>query len=311
MEKGGNGVQNKQRNGHRRAGWKLTMMAMPFVVYVIAIRYIPLIGWALAFTNYRPGRSLQKLTFVGLKYFKLIGYYWSDIQNALINTLALSLLSLAVMILPLIFAICLNEIGNLRLKKIIQTSVTLPHFVSWIIVFAITFALFSSNGMINTVLMSLGLIEKPTQLLANVKLAWPFMIILDIWKELGWDSIIYLAAITGIDPTMYEAARVDGAGRFACARYITFPSLLPTFLVLFVMKIGHLLSVGLEKYLLFSNSVTSPRLEVLDMFVYRVGLMTHDYSFAIAVGIVKSIVSIVLIVFANILAKRIRGNTII
>lgn len=300
-----------KKKKYTKEGWKLTLMAMPFVLYTIAIRYIPLFGWGLAFTNYRPGRSLDKLKFEGLKYFKLIGYYWPEIQNALINTLALSLMSLAVMILPMIFAICLNEIGGIRLKKFIQTAVTLPHFVSWVIVFAIMFALFSSNGLVNTVLMSWGIIKEPTQLLGNVKAAWPFMIILDIWKSLGWDSIIYMAAITGIDSSLYEAARMDGAGRFACARYITFPSLLPTFLVLFIMKIGNLLSVGLEKYLLFSNSVTSPKLEVLDMFVYRVGLMTQDYSFAIAVGIVKSIVSIILIVLANLLAKKIRGNTII
>lgn len=300
-----------KKKKHTKEGWKLTLMALPFVIYTFAFKYVPILGWGLAFTNYRPGRSLEKLEFVGLKYFKLIGYYWPEIQNALVNTLALSLMSMAIMVLPMLFAVCLNEIASVKLKKVIQTAVTLPHFVSWVIVFSVMFALFSSNGMVNMLLMSWGLIEEPTQLLANTKMAWPLMIILDIWKQLGWDSIIYMAAIAGIDQSQYEAAKIDGAGRFACARYITIPSLLPTFLVLLVIKVGNLLTVGLEKYLLFSNSVTSPKLEVLDMFTYRVGLMTQDYSFAIAVGVLKSIISIVLIVIANLIAKKIRGSTII
>lgn len=304
-------MTNKNKKKHRLDDWKLTALAMPFVVYIILFKYIPLFGWGLAFTNYRPGRSLAKLEFVGLKYFKLIGYYWDEIQNALRNTLVLSLLSLAIMVLPLIFAICLNEINSTKLRKFIQTVVTLPHFVSWIIVFAIIFALFSSNGMLNTLLMSLGLIEKPTQILANKDLAWPFMILLDIWKNLGWNSIVYLAAIAGIDSSLYEAVKIDGGGRFACAYHITLPSLMPTFVVLLIMNIGSLLSVGLEKYLLFSNPITSSRLEVLDMFTYRVGILTQDYAFATAVSVLKSIVSIILITIANVIAKKVRGNSVI
>ena len=296
---------------HKREDWRLTALAMPFVLYIIAFKYVPLFGWALAFTNYRPGRSLEKLQFVGLKYFKLIGYYWDDIQNALVNTLVLSIMSLAAMILPLIFAICLNEVSNSKLKKLIQTAVTLPHFISWVIVFAITFALFSTNGMLNTLLIGLGWIEDPLQIMASEKGAWLFMVILDIWKTLGWNSIVYLAAIAGIDASLYEAAKIDGAGRFACAFHITLPSLMPTFVVLLIMNVGKLLSVGLDKYLLFSNSVTSSKLEVLDMFTYRIGILTQDYSFAIAVSILKSIVSIILITVANVVAKKVRGETVI
>ena len=227
------------------------------------------------------------------------------------NTLALSLMSIAVMVLPLIFAICLNEITNNRLKQIIQTVVTLPHFVSWVIVFAICFALFSSNGMLNTLLTSLGWTGEPVLLLGNASWAWPFMVALDIWKNMGWNSIVYLAAIAGIDSSLYEAVRIDGGGRFACAYYITLPSLMPTFVVLLIMNIGKLLSVGLEKYLMFSNPITSSKLEVLDMFTYRIGILTQDYSFAIAVSVLKSIVSIILITIANVIAKRVRGDSVI
>lgn len=303
-------MERKKRKYNKR-GWRLTLLSLPFVAYIIAFKYVPLFGWGLAFTNYRPGRTLDKLEFVGLKYFKLIGYYWGEIQNALVNTLAISLMSLAVMVLPMIFAICLNEISNNKLRKFIQTAVTLPNFISWLIVYAICFSLFSTGGMVNTVLMSLGIIDEPTQLLASKEMAWPFMIILDIWSGLGWSSIIYLAAIAGIDGSLYEAARIDGAGRFACAVHVTVPNLLPTFLVLLVMKVGNLLSTGLDKYLLFSNPMTSSKLEVLDMFTYRVGILGGDYPFAVAVSVVKTLVSIVLITIANILAKKIRGDAIL
>ena len=304
-------MKNHTNKKHKREDWKLTTLAMPFVVYIILFKYIPLLGWGLAFTNYRPGRSFAKLEFVGFKYFELIGYYWADVQRALINTLALSMMSLATMVIPLIFAICLNEIGNSKLKKFIQTLVTLPHFVSWVILYSLVFALFSTSGMVNTVLISAGIIQKPTQLLANVDVSWLFMTILDVWKELGWSSIVYLAAISGIDSSLYEAVRIDGGGRLACALHITLPGLMSTFIVLLIMNIGNLLSVGLDKYLLFANTVTMPKLEVLDMFTYRIGIMTQDFPLATAVSVCKSIVSILLITMANMVAKKVRGETVI
>ena len=303
--------QVKTKKKHNRADWRLTLMALPFVIYIIVFKYMPLMGWGLAFTNYRPGRKLENLQFVGLKYFKLIGYYWEEVERALINTLTLSLLALAIMWLPMLFSICLNEITNSKLKKIVQTLVTLPHFVSWVITYSVMFALFSSSGMLNTVLMNWGLINKPTQLLTNANLAQPLMVIVDVWKETGWNSIVYLAAIAGIDAALYEAARVDGAGRLACAWYITVPSLMPTFVVLLIMNVGKLLNVGLDKYLMFSNPITLPKLEVLDMFTYRVGIMTQDCPLATSVSILKSIVSITLVLIANMIAKKVRGATVI
>jgi putative aldouronate transport system permease protein len=299
------------KNKFKPENLKLTLMALPFVIFIILFNYMPILGWLLALTNYRPGRSLDKLEFVGLKYFKLISYYWNDISNALINTLALSALSILAMVLPMIFAICLNEIRITKLKKITQTVVTLPHFVSWVIVYSLIFGIFSTNGLLNTILQQLGLITEPVQILANAGLAWIFMVLLGLWKELGWSSIIYIAAISGIDPELYEAAKADGAGRFARAIHITLPGLLPTFIVLLILKIGNLLSVGLQQYLMFSNPVTSSKLEVLDMFTYRIGILTQDYSFATAVSVLKSFVSILLITIANVLAKRVRGDTVL
>lgn len=290
---------------------KLTLLALPFVVFVFLFSYVPLLGWGLAFFDYKPGLSLDKIKFVGFKYFQLMFFYKEDILNALLNTLVLSFLSMAVSVLPIVFAILLTELRHSRMRKVIQTVVTLPHFVSWIIVYALCFALFSSNGMVSQVLMKLGLTNKPLMLMTNASTAWLFMTLLGIWKELGWNSIIYLAAITGIDEEYYDAARVDGAGRFRCIWHITVPGLMPTFIVLLLLKVGNLLSVGFDQYLVFNNAMISSRLEVLDLYTYRIGIGTQDYSFAVAVGIVKSVVSLLMLFSVNALAKRVRGESII
>ncbi len=290
---------------------KLTLLALPFLVFTIMFSYVPLFGWGLAFTNYRPGLSFNKLEFVGLKYFLLIGNYWERILNALRNTLMLSLMGLALFPLPIIFAIMLNELRRPFSKKLVQTIVTLPNFVSWVIVSAVCFGLFSSNGVVNMVLENLGLINEPTQLLTNARVAWSLMTLLGVWKGLGWSSIIYLAAIAGIDGTLYEAAYVDGANRFDCMWYITVPGVLPTALVLLLLSIGNLLSVGFEQYMLFSNSMNQTKLMVLDLLTYRIGLISQDYSFATAIGILRSIVSIILMSLANLMAKKVRGEGLI
>ncbi len=287
-----------------------TLMALPFVIFTFVFSYVPLFGWIFAFTNYKPGRSLRNLKFEGLKYFRYIITFWNDVSNALINTLALSILSLMTMVLPILFALLLNEIRSSKYKRVVQTVVTMPNFVSWIIVYSLCFALFSTDGMINTFLDALG-INATINILGNADGAWAFMTILGVWKSIGWSSIVYLAAIAGVDETLYDAAKVDGAGRFRCAVHVTLPGILPTFLVLLILGIGNLLNLGMEKYLLFSNTVTSSKLEVIDLFTYRMGIGTQQYSFATAVGILKSGVSILLLTITNLAAKKIRGETIL
>ncbi len=290
---------------------KLTLMALPFVIFIFLFCYVPLMGWALAFFDYRPGLAFSRLKFVGFKYFELLGYYGDDILNALVNTLGLSGLSMLTSLIPPLFAILLTEVRCTRLKKGIQTMITLPHFVSWIIVSALCFSLFSTNGMVNQLLHSLGYAGKPVNVLGNADTAWTFMTALDIWKEVGWNSIVYLAAIAGIDEELHDAARVDGASRFQRICHITVPGLTPTFIVLLLLKVGNLLSVGFEKYIVFNNSLMASRLEVLDVYTYRIGIGTQDYSFAIAVSILKSVVSIILLFAVNSLARRTRGESII
>ena len=302
-------MTKKKRVKPRRM--KLTLMALPFVIFVFLFCYVPLMGWALAFFDYRPGLALNRLKFVGFKYFELLGYYGDDIVNALVNTLGLSGLSMLTSLIPPLFAILLTEVRHNRLKKGIQTMITLPHFVSWIIVSALCFSLFSTNGMVNQLLQALGYTGRPVNVLGNGDTAWAFMTALDIWKEVGWNSIVYLAAIAGIDEELHDAARVDGASRFQRICHITVPGLTPPFIVLLLLKVGNLLSVGFEKYIVFNNSLMASRLEVIDVYTYRIGIGTQDYSFAIAVSILKSVVSILLLFSVNSLAKRIRGDSII
>lgn len=294
-----------------REGVKLLLLALPFLALVVAFCYLPLFGWSFAFINYKPGLSFSQMEFVGLKYFGYMIKYNKEVLRALRNTLVMSGLSTLTMVLPVIFSILLNELRSPRLKKAVQTAVTLPHFISWVIVYSLCFSLFSTNGMYNNLMRSLGYENATNSVLSTYDHAWTVMTLLDVWKGLGWGTIVYLAAIAGIDGSLYEAAAVDGAGRFARIWHITVPGLMETFIVLLLLHVGNLLSVGLDKYLNFKNAINAQKLEVLDLYVYRIGLATHDYSFATAIGIVKSFVSIVMLCSVNLLAKRIRGDTII
>ena len=291
---------------------KLMLYALPFFILVIMFFYVPIAGWSLAFFDYRPGIRFSSMEFVGLKYFNLIIVYLKDVLNSIVNTLVLSGLNLVLMPLPAIFAILLTLVKTKWLKKLIQSTVTLPHFISWVIVFAICSNLFAYEGVFNQLLRNLGFeVAIDTTLLGNKKLSWYFMTALSKWKGLGWSSIIYLAAIAGIDVSLYEAAELDGAGPFGCIRHITIPGILPTFFVLLLLNIGNFLSVGFEQYLVFSNSLTKSKLEVIDMFVYRIGIGTQDYSFATAIGILRSLISITMIFSMNALSKKVRGESII
>jgi len=213
--------------------------------------------------------------------------------------------------LPIIFAILLSELPFNRFKRVVQTITTLPNFVSWVIVFALAFAIFSNEGLWNTFFTGLGWLQQPVNVLGNEDITWVFQTLLVIWKSLGWNAIIYLAAIAGIDSELYDAASVDGAGRFSRIMHITVPGILPTFIVLLLLSASNLLSVGFEQYLVFYNPMVADKIEVIDYYVYRMGLVAQDYSFTTAVGIMKTLVSLLLLFSINTLAKRIRGESII
>jgi len=293
----------------RKRGIMYLLMAMPFLIFIFAFSYVPLFGWGYAFVDYRTGFQLWESEFVGLKYFQKF-FADKDLLRILRNTLVMSFLGILVSPAPVISAILLNEIKNSKVKKFVQTATTLPNFISWIIVYGIAFALFSGGGMVNQILEYLHLPTGQFGLMGDADHTWIFMLCLGLWKGLGWNSIIYLAAITGIDTELYDAAKVDGANKMQLIRHITMPGVVPTYLVLLLLEISNILSNGFEKYYMFWNSLVSDKIEVLDYYIYKIGFSVGRYSYAIAVGMVKSLVGIVLLFVVNYISKKLRGNSI-
>ncbi|MCL9662614.1 ABC transporter permease subunit [Paenibacillus hunanensis] len=317
--KGGSAVEITYKKGEvartrkRRVnadGIKLLLMTLPFIIFVIAFSYVPLFGWVYAFFDYRPGIPLSQTTFVGLEHFREM-LHDRDMLRVMINTLALSLLSIVAAPLPLLLAIMISEVRSGFFKRLIQTTTTLPNYISWIIVFSLAFSMFSSEGAINTIIARLGLSDTPLNVLGNADHVWMVQTLLLIWKTIGWNAIIYLAAIVGIDGEQYDAAKIDGAGRIRSILYITIPNIMPTFIVLLLLAVSNLLSAGFEQYLVFNNIMVADKIEVLDLYVYRLGLVTNDYPYSTAVGMFKSVISIILLFMINSLSKKVRGESII
>ena len=281
------------------------------MVFVLLFNYVPLFGWSISFFQYTPGSSLSAENFVGLKYFRQFFMDTVDMWRVIKNTLTFAVLNLIVMPLPLVFAILLNEVPHKGYSKFVQSITTFPNFISWVIVYSLAFSLFSTDGVINSILMGMGVISKPTNVLSSASSVYWFQTCLGIWKSLGWSSIVYLAAISGIPQELYEAASVDGAGRFQQMLHVTLPGIAETFIVLLLLSIGNFISVGFDQYFIFQNPVTLKKLEVLDLYVYRLGLINKSYSYSTAIGMIKSVISLVMIFGTNQLAKKIRGNTII
>lgn len=283
------------------------------MIIVVMFHYMPLVGWFYTLFDYVPGVPLLQCDFVGLKYFKMV---LTDVNTlrVLKNTMIFGTIGILLSPLPLLFAITLNEVKCSPIRRLVQTFTTLPNFISWVIIFSLAFAMFASDGLMNGILSALGKEVNPStayNVMADGKAVYWFQAALGLWKSLGWSSIIYLAAITGIDQELYSAAKVDGAGRFRCALHVTIPAMAETYFVLLVLSIGNFLNTGFEQYLLFKNPMTGPNIEVIDLYVYRIGLEMSDYSYGIAIGIMKFLVSVSLLIFANMLSKRVRGKTIL
>jgi putative aldouronate transport system permease protein len=213
--------------------------------------------------------------------------------------------------LPMFFAIFLNEIKCMPFRKVVQTVTTIPNFISWVLVYSVAFNLFNNTGVVNQVLVSIGILEKPVQFLQASDHVWITQWLWLTWKNLGWAAIMYIAAITGIDEEMFEAAKVDGATRMQRIRYITIPSILPTYFVLLMLAIASFLSNGMEQYYVFQNAFNQEHIQVLDLYVYNLGMGSGSYSLATAISIMKSVVSVTLLFVVNSMSKAFRGETII
>lgn len=306
-----NGFSNKKK----RRGYREFLYIVPFLILVLVFSYYPLYGWIYSFFDYQPPLPFSWDSFVGLKWFKTLFQsksYVKQTLEVLRNTFAMSGIALAFSWLPMFFAIFLNEIKNIRFRKFVQSVTTFPNFISWVLVYSVAFLLMSNNGMFNSVAMKLGIIEKPIDFLKSNEHIWFKMWLWLTWKNLGWAAIMYIAAISSIDGELFEAARVDGASRLKIIRYITIPSLLPTFFVLLLLNISNFLNNGMEQYFVFQNSWNREHIQVLDLYIYNLSTSKPPvYSVSTALSMLKSIVSLVLLFGANTFSKIVRKESII
>ena len=299
----------------RQPGFRLFLLTTPLLVLVFLFSYLPLFGWSYAFMDYRAGMKLQDTPFVGLKYFQSIfgsSVKLRDIARVMRNTLGMSLLGIVTSPLPMLFAIMLYEMRSSGYRRVVQTLTTLPNFISWVLVYSVAYSMFSvGDGFVNRLLMRMGIIDSEINFLASRNHVWLTMWAYGTWKSLGWSAVMYLAALAGIDQELYEAARVDGAGRWNVILHIEIPGLMPTFFVLLLLSIANIINNGMEQYYVFENAMNKAYIEVLDLYVYNQGLAGNQIPYATAVGMLKSLVSLVLLTRANLTSKAIRGESIL
>ncbi len=298
-------------NKKKQRAFREFFYVLPFLILVAIFSYYPLYGWVYAFFDYKPPFPLTADNFVGFKWFKyMLGneVRIKQLLSVIRNTFAVSGLSLIFSWFPMIFAVFLNEIRCRPFKKFVQTATTLPNFISWVLVYSIAYNVLSSTGVINSVLMNLGLTDTPIQFLQSSEHIWIKMWLWLTWKNAGWAAIMYIAAIAGIDEEMNEAARVDGASKMQIIRHITIPSLLPTYFVIVMLNLANFLSNGMEQFFVFENSFNKEYIQVLDLYVYNLAMGSGGYSLSTAISIFKSIISIILLCLTNGVSKLVRGE---
>ncbi|NLN66308.1 MAG: sugar ABC transporter permease [Clostridiaceae bacterium] len=297
---------------------ELIFMSVPILLYKVLFSYVPVTGWSMAFQNFKPTiRSMWDQQWVGFDNFvKLFtGINGERFIRDIRNTLMQSLLTLVISyICSITLSLLLNEVKNSGLKRIVQNITYMPHFLSWIIVAGLVSTMLSgpsSGGIINDVLMRLKIISDPIQFLAEPKYFWGVVAGAHLWKELGWNTIIYLAAMTAINPSLYEASVIDGANRYQKMWHITLPGIKPTIVVLMIMSIGYILEAGFEIQYFLGNGLVVEKSETIDIFVLRYGIQMANYSLATVAGIFKTMVSILLVSTANFISGRLGEEKLI
>jgi putative aldouronate transport system permease protein len=282
---------------------ELYLIFIPVLAYYILFHYGPMYGAIIAFKNYRPVQGILGSPWVGLKHFKTFFgsyYFWTLLRN----TLTLSITSLLVSFpSEILLALLLNELKSKKFARVVQTVTYMPHFISLVVVCGMVLQFTKSNGFITYLLGFFGFPQQT--MLNNPNLFLPVYVISGIWQEIGWGSIIYLAALAGIDQELYEAAEIDGAGRLKKMIYITLPGLLPTITVLFIMRVGKIMSLGSEKVLLLYNPAIYDKADVISTYVYRRGIENTDWSFSAAVGLFNSVINFLLVLSVNELSRKV------
>ena len=303
----------KKIKGHAKKSsgqWELQAMVWPAILLMILFNFLPMFGLIIAFQDYSPMAGFVDSQFVGLANFQAF-LKDKDFYNVLLNTFGISFLKLLIGFpLEIILAIMLNELRPGKFKKFSQTVSYLPHFLSWVILGGMMGAWLGSSGLLNNVLMSLNIIDTPISFLGNASNYWWVATLSDIWKEVGWGTILYLAAMSGIDPGLYEAAKMDGAKKLQQIWHITLPGIKDIVILMFVLRIGSLFGSNLDQALVLQNPSNLMRSEIIDSYVYHLGMAQGDFSFATAVGIFSSVVAVTLLVLANLSTKKYNDSSI-
>ncbi len=287
----------------------LYLMAVPVILYYLVYHYYPMYGALIAFEDYAPMKGMMGSKFVGLKHFKEFledPYFFRTMRNTLMINVQMLVFAFP---FPIIFAILLNELNLKRFRSMMQTVTYMPHFISTVVICGLVLDFCSSSGVITSIVCAITGME-PTNLMSKPSFFQPIYVLMMIWQEFGWDSIIYYAAITSIDQELYEAATMDGAGRLRRILHITLPGISTTIIMLLILRIGSLMSLGWDRIILLYNPMIYETSDVISTYVYRRGLLNFEYSFASAVGLFNSAINFVLLIGANALSRKLNDTSL-
>ncbi|WP_207671322.1 ABC transporter permease [Paenibacillus cymbidii] len=284
----------------------LYLLGLPGMLFFIVFKYMPLYGILIAFEDYSPFLGVWKSEWIGLEHFRRL-FVDPDFWLLLRNSFTISLLTLVLLFpAPIALALLLSELRWKVYKRVVQSVVYLPHFISWVLVASLTYLFLSSEqGLVNKIILHFG--GESVKFLFDTRYFYPIVVLQSMWKEIGWGTIIYLAAIAGVDPALYEAARMDGAGKWRQIRHVTLPAIVPTIVILFLLNLGHMLEVNFEQLWLLQNPLNTRLSEVFDTYVYKIGILGANFSYSAAIGMFKSVVGLVLVLLSNAVVKR-RGQ---
>ncbi len=301
-------MQNVRKRKPLPTGFHYTLMCLPGYIWLILFSIVPMVGIVMAFQNYIPTKGWFESPWVGLKWFE---YLWKlgDAKRALTNTLIIAVSKVILnIIIPMAFALMLNEVKQMRYKKTVQTIVYLPHFISWVILANIISNMLGAKGIYNLLRTSMGMEQH--LLMGDPKSFQALLIGTDVWKEFGYNAVIYLAALTGISPNLYEAAAIDGAGRWKQTLHVTIPGLLPTVVLLSTLAMGNVLNAGFDQVFNMYNQLVISSADIIDTYVYRIGITNMQFSLGTAAGLFKSVVSLILVVISYSMAYKFADYTI-
>jgi ABC-type polysaccharide transport system, permease component len=290
---------------------QLWIISIPLLIWVLIFSYMPMYGVLASFFDYIPGKSLMQCTWVGFRWFHEF-FNSPDFKNIMRNTLVISGLGIVIGFpAPIILALLLNELGNRYFKKTVQTLSYLPNFISWVVAASIFYSFLGNDGIINDLLIKTGLTQNPISFLGDGKYFWGVITFANIWKSVGWSSIMYLSAIAGVDSELFQAGAVDGLGRFGMIWHIILPGIRPTIILLWIIALSGVLNAGFEQQLLIGNAQTREFWDVIDTYAYRYGALMGRYSYSTAVGFLKSVIGLGLLLASNRISKTLFDLSII